>query len=150
MASEVEQGKGRVLAISISEKRGTKKQNVNNVTINSLGIDGDAHAGDWDRQVSFLDFSSVSKMQGKGMDIGPGDFAENITTENFSFENSKIGDIIVIGDGVRVAITKKGKTCHDRCEIYNTVGDCVMPKEGVFAKVLSGGAIKVGDEVSWE
>jgi len=142
---------GSVMAISVSPKKGTKKTNVDSASIvENHGIDGDAHAGDWDRQVSFLDFSSIKKMQGRGMEIAPGDFAENITTENISFDKSSLGDIIKIGESVRICITKKGKTCHSRCEIYNTVGDCIMPKEGVFGKVISGGVIKVGDSACWE
>jgi len=142
---------GSVVAISISSKRGTKKTNIESAILKeNYGIDGDAHAGDWERQISFLDFSSVQKMQGRGMEINPGDFAENITTKSISFAEAKIGDIMKIGERVRICITKKGKTCHNRCEIYNTVGDCIMPKEGVFGRVLSGGAIKVGDSVFWE
>jgi len=142
---------GSVVAISTSSKRGTKKINVESAILKeNYGIDGDAHAGDWERQVSFLDLSSVQKMQGRGMEINPGDFAENITTKSIHFADAKIGDIMKIGDSVRISITKKGKTCHNRCEIYDTVGDCIMPKEGVFGRVLSGGAIRVGDSVFWE
>jgi len=142
---------GSVAAISTSSKKGTKKTNVESAVLReNYGIEGDAHAGNWERQISFLDLSSVQKMQGRGMEINPGDFAENITTKSISFAEAKLGDIIKIGESVRICITKKGKECHDRCEIYKTVGDCIMPKEGVFGKVLSGGTIRVGDSVSWE
>jgi MOSC domain-containing protein YiiM len=140
---------GRIKAISISEKKGIVKTNVDNAElIQNHGIKGDAHAGDWHRQISLLAFESIQKIIDKGLPgIVPGIFAENITTEGFDLLSLNIGDKLTIGESILLEITQIGKECHTRCAIYQQAGDCVMPREGYFAKVLNGGSIKVGDEI---
>lgn len=111
----------------------------------NFGMMGDAHAGDWDRQISLLDIESINEMDTKGMNISPGDFAENITTEEIDLGALKIGDRLRLGSRVELEITKFGKTCHGGCKIFERIGDCVMPRKGVFTRVLRGGSIYVGD-----
>ena len=138
----------KILAISISEKKGVKKANVQKVELkDDFGIIGDAHAGAEVRQVSLLAEESIEKMRQKGLNVNPGDFAENITTQNLDLLRLKIGDRLKIGQDVILEISQIGKECHTRCNIYYQAGDCVMPREGVFASVLNGGIIKVGDKI---
>jgi cyclic pyranopterin phosphate synthase len=140
--------KGRIKAISISEERGTQKVNVPEADLKAnFGIIGDAHAGDWNRQISLLDFESIDKINKKGLDISPGDFAENITTEGIDLGTLIIGSRLRLGNNVELEITQFGKTCHGRCQIYERIGDCVMPRKGVFAKVLRGGSIRISDTI---
>ena len=137
---------GRIKAISISEKRGTKKVNVPEAELKvDLGIAGDAHAANWHRQISLLGVESIDKMVAIGVQVSPGNFAENITTEGIDLIEIPIGGRVRIGENVEIEITQIGKECHSRCEIYEQVGDCIMPREGVFAKVISPGKIRVGD-----
>jgi len=139
---------GRIVAISISDKRGTKKGNVPHAALRvEHGIVGDAHAGPGKRQVSLLGIESIRTMQGKGIEVGPGDFAENITTEGIEVFSLPIGTRLRLGDSALGEVTQIGKTCHDRCEIFRTIGDCVMPREGIFIRVLTGGEITPGDEI---
>ena len=140
---------GKVVAISISRKKGIPKRNVNSARlIANHGIEGDAHAGNWHRQVSFLAIESIEKMRKRGLpNLRPGAFAENITTEFLNVPSFEIGTKIKIGDSSELEITQIGKECHDKCAIYFKVGDCVMPREGVFAKVIKSGDIKVDDEI---
>jgi MOSC domain-containing protein YiiM len=138
---------GRVVAISISKKRGIPKTNIPfaNLIVNH-GIEGDIHAGNWHRQISFLAVESIEKMRQKGLPkLRPGAFAENITTEFINIPVLQIGTIITIGEEVQLEITQIGKECHTKCAIYTKVGDCVMPREGIFAKVIIGGKIFVND-----
>lgn len=138
---------GRVISINISEKKTVRKQPVENVEVlENHGIKGDAHAGDWHRQVSFLGIESIRKMQEKGLKVGPGDFAENITTEGVDLLSLPIGTRFAVGD-VIFEVTQHGKICHTKCAIYYQAGDCVMPREGIFAKVIKGGSLKVGQEI---
>jgi len=139
---------GKIKAISISTKKGIPKNNVPTAKlIKNHGIEGDAHAGDWHRQVSLLAMESVNKMKEKGLEaIQPGDFAENLTTEFIDIPNLLIGTKVRIGDAL-LEITQIGKECHHHCAIYQELGDCVMPREGIFAKTLAGGDIAVGDEI---
>ena len=111
------------------------------------GLKDDAHAGPWHRQVSLLANESIEKMKAMGLKVGYGDFAENITTEGVDLVHLPIGTTIRIGHQVALRVTQIGKECHERCAIYYQAGDCVMPKEGIFAEVLSEGEIKVGDEI---
>ena len=111
------------------------------------GIEGDAHAGTPKRQVSLLAIESVEKMRAKGLKVSPGDFAENITTEGIDLLGLKIGERLSLGSGAILEISQIGKECHTRCNIYYQAGDCVMPKEGIFAKVIKGGTVKTGDEI---
>jgi len=136
---------GKIVAISISERRGIKKTNVETARLaENHGIEGDAHAGDWHRQVSLLAVESIAKMRDKGADVSPGNFAENITTEGIDIPHLQVGVRLTLGE-TEVEITQIGKECHAHCEIFRQVGDCVMPREGVFARVIRGGEIKAGD-----
>ena len=113
------------------------------------GIAGDAHAGDWHRQISLLAEESIDKMRDKGLDVSYGDFAENITTKGLVLYEIPVGTKLRIGECV-VEITQIGKECHDRCAIYEAAGDCVMPREGIFVRVVRGGIIEKGVEISIE
>lgn len=137
---------GKVISLNISVKKGTPKSAVSEVDlIENYGIKGDAHANsNWHRQVSLLSITSIEKMKDKGFDLKFGDFAENITVEGFEVKDLSIGTKLKIGE-VILEISQIGKSCHSKCEIFKTVGDCIMPREGVFARVLKGGKIKVGD-----
>jgi MOSC domain-containing protein YiiM len=140
--------KGKVLAVNISEDKGTKKANIQSCALlKDFGLKGDAHAGPWHRQVSLLANESIEKMRVKGLNVGYGDFAENITTEGIDLVHLPIGTKIRIGNSVILRVTQIGKECHERCAIYYQAGDCVMPKEGIFAEVVSQGEVKVGDEI---
>lgn len=139
---------GKVVAVCISEKRGTKKTVVPFIDVRiNYGILGDAHAGDWHRQVSLLAVESVDKMRNPFINILPGDFAENILTQGVLLNNLPIGSIINVGDA-KLKITQIGKKCHSDCEIKKLVGTCVMPSEGVFAEVVKEGRIKADDIIT--
>jgi MOSC domain-containing protein YiiM len=139
--------RGKVKAVCISKEKGVKKQNVNTATLKEdFGIINDAHAGS-SRQVSLLAEESIEKMRGKGLDISFGDFAENIVASGIDLKNLPITARIKIGNEVILEVTQIGKVCLSRCAIYYKTGDCIMPKEGIFAKVLKGGVIKVGDRL---
>lgn len=136
-----------VKAVCISENKGERKKPVDAVTLReNHGIVGDAHAGDWHRQVSLLAQESIDKMRALGLDVTAGDFAENITTEGIELVPLPIGSRLRIGETL-LEVTQIGKECHTRCAIFYQAGDCVMPKEGIFVKVITGGIIKPGDEV---
>jgi len=138
-------------AISISETKGVRKDNVTTAFLRpEHGIVSDAHAGNWHRQVSLLAKESIAKMIEKGLNVGPGDFAENITTEGIDLTALPIGGRLRLGTDALVEVTQIGKECHDRCAIYNEAGDCVMPREGIFVKVLTGGTINPGDSITYE
>ena len=138
--------KGLIRAISVSEEKGTPKTNVPNAELKAEhGIVGDAHAADWHRQVSLLAVESIEKMTAKGAKVFPGNFAENITTEGIDLSALSVGDRLCAGAAVELEITQLGKKCHSRCAIYDQIGDCIMPREGIFAKVVKPGSIKVGD-----
>ncbi len=138
--------KGRIKAISISSQRGTKKFNVPLAQLKAgFGIVSDAHSGNWHRQVSLLAIESIDKMVASGAKVTPGDFAENITTEGIDLQSLKVGSGLRLGNEAEVEVTQFGKECHSRCEIFEQVGDCIMPREGIFAKVTKAGSIKVGD-----
>ena len=140
--------RGKVLAVNISEEKGTKKTNIQSCDLlKDFGLQGDAHAGPWHRQVSLLANESIEKMRAKGLNVGYGDFAENITTEGIDLVHLPIGTEMRIGNSVILRVTQIGKECHERCAIYYQAGDCVMPKEGIFAEVVTEGEVKVGDEI---
>ena len=142
--------KGHIVAISVSAEKGVRKSNVKEAQIlENYGIAGDAHAGDWNRQVSLLAIESIEKMRAQGLNVGPGDFAENLTTQGLDLLSLPIGTRLTLGKEkrVQVEVTQIGKVCHDRCAIYKLAGDCVMPREGIFVKVLQGGKILPGDPV---
>ena len=139
---------GRVVAVSISDRKGTQKHNVDAAQLRvDHGLANDAHAGNWHRQVSLLGVESIAKIKAKGLDVAAGDFAENITTEGLCLWKLPVGTRLKIGDAAVVEVTQIGKTCHHRCEIFHQVGDCVMPREGIFARVLKAGAIRPGDTI---
>jgi len=143
--------KGKVLAVNISEDKGTKKKNIQTcAVVKDHGLKNDAHAGPWHRQVSLLANESIQKMREKGLNVGFGDFAENITTEGIELVHLPIGTDIRIGSSVVLKVTQIGKVCHDRCAIYYQAGDCIMPREGIFAEVMTEGKVKVGDEITVE
>ena len=140
--------KGKVVAVNISRDKGTKKRNVRRCELlMAFGLKGDAHGGHWHRQVSLLANESIDKMRQKGLEAAHGDFAENITTEDIDLLNLPIGTTLRVGQEVILRMTQKGKECHDRCAIYYQMGDCVMPREGVFAEVVHPGHIAVGDSI---
>lgn len=140
--------KGKIRAISISKERGTRKYNIPVAELKAdFGIEGDAHGGDWHRQVSLLAEESIEKTREKGMNVAEGDFAENITTEGINLQGLAIGSKLRLGSEAEIGITQFGKECHSRCEIFKQVGDCIMPREGVFAKVIKPGRIKPGDVI---
>lgn len=137
----------RIVSINISAQKGERKRPVGaGVLVSGHGLEGDGHAGDWHRQVSLLALESIESMRSKGLDVGPGDFAENITTEGIDLVSLPVGTQLRIGLSL-VEVTQIGKECHDRCEIYRQAGDCVMPREGIFAKVLEGGKIRDEDPI---
>ena len=139
---------GRIKAISVSKQKGMKKGNVPAALLQvDYGIVGDAHAGKWHRQVSLLGFESFAEMTAKGANVSPGDFAENITTEGIDLRILKPGDRLRLGVDAELEITQSGKRCHRRCEIFKQIGDCIMPREGTFARVIKGGCINVGDSI---
>ena len=136
-----------VVATCISENKGERKKPVPSVDLReNHGIVGDAHAGEWHRQVSLLARESIDKMVAMGLDVSAGDFAENITTTGIDLVNLPIGTHLQIG-GSLLEVTQIGKECHTRCAIYLQAGDCVMPKEGIFARVVQGGMVKSGDDI---
>ena len=139
---------GKIMAVSISAQKGIKKRNVEFAELREdLGITGDAHAGTKNRQVSILAEESINRMRVRGLNVGPGDFAENITTEGIDLLSLKIGTRLKVGRDALLEISQIGKDCHSRCAIYYQAGDCVMPKEGIFTKVLKGGIIRPGDRL---
>jgi len=140
-----------VISINVSPKKGERKKPVNSVDIRTnYGIEGDAHASEkWHRQVSLLAIESIRKMQDMGLDVGPGDFAENITTEGIDLVALPVGTRLFLGMKIEAEVSQIGKECHSRCVIYETAGDCVMPKEGIFVKIIKGGKLAVGDSV-WQ
>ena len=138
---------GKVRAVCISEKRGTQKKNIEKVRlIENFGLEGDAHGGNWHRQVSLLSYEKVRAFEEKGISVEDGAFGENLLVEGFDFKTLPVGTRFRCGE-VLLEMTQIGKECHSHCEIYQTVGDCIMPREGVFARVLHGGMIQIGDEM---
>jgi len=141
--------KGKVLAVNISEKKGTPKKSINpGVMIENFGFEGDAHAGKWHRQVSLLAKESIEKSAGMRTDgLCHGVFAENITTEGIVLHTLPVGTHLFVGE-CEIEITQIGKECHDGCAIRQLVGQCIMPREGVFATVIKGGRVFEGDDIT--
>lgn len=143
----LELGSGRVVAVNVSKNKGERKRQVDQIWLKvGKGVEGDAHAGSGEREVSLLAKESIDKMAASGLQVGPGDFAENITTEGIDLVSLPVGTLMSIGEA-EVEITQIGKKCHSRCTIYQQAGDCIMPREGVFAKVLRGGRVAPGDPI---
>ncbi len=141
----------KVESIAISKKKGTKKESVNEaVVIADHGLSGDAHAGNWHRQVSFLSMESIEQAKSEGLSVTFGSYAENIATSGIDWPTVPVGSRLTIGDQVVVEITQIGKECHRKCAIYYQAGDCIMPREGVFGRVLKGGTIRVGDTIVFD
>lgn len=137
--------KGTIIAVCISDKKGEKKVNIGKgQLVVDFGLQDDVHGGDWHRQVSLLAMESIAKIKAKGLDVKPGDFAENITTQGITLHTLPVGTRMKIGETL-LEVTQIGKECHTKCNIFHTVGDCVMPREGIFVKVLHGGPVAVGD-----
>ena len=143
---------GKVEAVCISEKRGVRKKNVVEAhIIENFGIENDAHAGNWHRQVSFLASESIERAKQKwGLKVSFGDFAENIATSGINLLTLQIGDRLRIGDDIIIEITQKGKKCHVGCEVMKFTGRCIFPLEGIFGKVIRGGVAKIGQEIRTE
>jgi MOSC domain-containing protein YiiM len=138
----------KIVSIAVSRTKGTRKETVDRaVLVKGHGLEGDAHAGAWHRQVSFLAMESIERAKASGLAVGFGDFAENIATEGIDWVNVPVGERFKLGESAVVEVTQIGKECHRKCAIYYQAGDCIMPREGVFARVLEGGIIRCGDEI---
>ncbi len=138
---------GKVVAVCISDRKGTQKTEVPSVKlVPEWGIEGDAHAGKWHRQVSLLALEKIEAFRERGAEVAFGAFGENIIVEGFDLKNLPVGTGFRIGDAL-LELTQIGKECHDHCAIYHQVGDCIMPREGVFTEVIEGGTVKAGDEI---
>lgn len=139
---------GIITAVCTSETKGVPKQDVRAaMLVADHGVNGDAHAGPWHRQVSLLAEESIGKMRAKGLDVGAGAFAENLTTRGLDLPALPIGTRLQVGADVLLEVTQIGKECHTKCAIFQQVGECVMPREGIFAKVLRGGEVAAGDRI---
>ncbi|MBR2779691.1 MAG: MOSC domain-containing protein [Firmicutes bacterium] len=139
---------GIIRAICISEKKGTQKHEIpETVIVEDWGLQGDAHAGKWHRQVSLLGLEQIEDFRSRGGQVEFGAFGENLVVEGYHFRELPLGTVFQIGD-VLLEMTQIGKECHSHCQIFHLVGDCIMPREGVFAKVLRGGTVRKGDTIS--
>ena len=138
----------KIISIAVSRKKGTRKQCVDSVElINDHGLKSDAHSGPWHRQVSFLAAESIERARDSGLDVEFGSFAENIATEGIDWVTVPVGTRFKLGQTALVEITQIGKECKNKCAIYYQAGDCIMPREGVFARVINGGVIRTGDTI---
>jgi len=138
---------GKIIAVCISERKGTQKKNIHEAElITDFGIKNDAHAGKWHRQVSLLSYERINNFKAKGANIVDGAFGENLIVEGFDLSKLPIGTRFRCND-VILELTQVGKECHSHCQIYKIMGDCIMPREGVFTKVIQGGKIAVGDVI---
>jgi MOSC domain-containing protein YiiM len=146
---ELKMPNGTVIAVCTSERKGTPKRDVEKGLFQEgFGLVGDAHAGDWHRQVSLIAAEDIETMRAKGLDVKPGSFAENLTTSGFDLGSVKVGNRLKVGESVILEVTQIGKECHTRCAIFNKIGECIMPERGVFATVVKGGEIKAGDSIA--
>ena len=138
----------KVVSLAKSKKKGTRKDLVDSARlITEHGIEGDAHAGDWHRQVSLLASESIEASRAAGLEVSFGDFAENIATSGVDWKTMPVGTRVKVGDTVLLEITQIGKECVRKCAIFYQAGDCIMPREGIFARVLKGGMIRSGDTI---
>lgn len=139
--------KGVIKAVCVSEKRGTEKVNVHQGTLReNWGIEGDAHAGDWHRQVSLLSYQKVIEFNARGANVTDGAFGENLLVDGIDCAKLPVGTKLRVG-GALLEVTQIGKECHSHCEIFKRVGECIMPHQGIFARVLAGGEVREGDEI---
>ncbi|MGQ9513409.1 MOSC domain-containing protein [Thermodesulfitimonas sp.] len=142
-----EGARGRIVAVCLSKNKGERKENIGKGRlVAGHGLEGDAHAGDWHRQVSLLALESIEKMRARGLKVGPGDFAENITTQGLDLTHLPVGTLLRIGTALG-EVTQIGKECHTACAVRRQAGDCVMPREGIFVRIIESGTVKVGDTV---
>lgn len=140
---------GRVVAVCRSDRKGIPKDDLGEgMLVADLGLEGDAHAGFAHRQVSLIAMEDIKTAREKLPELRPGSFAENLTVEGIDLGGSKIGARLKVGEAL-LEITQIGKECHTKCAIYHTTGDCIMPKKGIFCKVLEGGRVAVGDSIYW-
>lgn len=138
---------GKVMAVCISERKGTPKTNIHEAkVIEDFGMEKDAHAGKWHRQVSLLSYEKIEEFRARGAEVEDGAFGENLIVSGIDFKALPIGTKLVCNDVV-LELTQIGKQCHSGCAIYKVMGDCIMPREGVFTRVLHGGIIREGDEL---
>jgi TatD DNase family protein len=138
---------GKILAVCTSPEKGTAKRNVGKAElVENHGLKGDAHAGPWHRQVSLLSRQRIDAFRARGAEVADGDFGENLVVDGIDFSSLPVGTVLDSGDVV-LEMTQIGKECHNGCQIFQAMGDCIMPREGVFARVLHGGALSVGDEL---
>ena len=143
----MEQQKGQVVAVCLSEKKGTAKQDVGHgLLVENHGLENDAHAGGWHRQLSLLSQDKVDEFCARGAQVGPGAFGENLLVRGIDLAALPVGSRLRCGD-ILLEVTQIGKECHAHCAIYHQVGDCIMPREGIFTRVLQGGEIAKGDEL---
>jgi len=141
---------GTIKAICVSARKGIQKKYVEEaIFIENHGIENDAHAGDWHRQVSLLASEDVADFNARGAEVYDGAFGENLIVEGIDFSKLSIGSKLIFED-VELELTQIGKECHVRCHIYHKMGDCIMPKKGLFAKVIRGGKLKIGGSIQWE
>lgn len=139
---------GRVMAVCTSEKKGTRKQNIKSCElVEDFGLKDDAHAGKWHRQVSLLAYEKIEDFKKRGADVVDGDFGENIIVAGIDLVALPIGTLLEAGE-IILEVTQIGKKCHTHCEIYHRMGECIMPKQGIFAKVLKGGKLEGGQEIN--
>ena len=139
---------GTVVSVNLSVRKTVRKTcGVSGTLIFDRGFEGDAHAGDWHRQVSLLGVESIGQMVDKGLKVGPGDFAENITTADIDLLALPVGSTLAVGDAAILEISQIGKVCHTKCAIYYQAGDCVMPRDGLFAVVRVAGDVRTGDAI---
>lgn len=138
---------GKIIAICISEKKGMQKHSIESAVLKeNWGIEGDAHAGKWHRQISLLSYDKIEAFRARGAEVEDGAFGENVIVQGIDFRNLPVGTRLKCND-VLLEMTQIGKECHHGCQIFKKMGECIMPREGVFAKVLHGGKIKAGDEM---
>jgi len=141
--------RGSIVAVCVSKKKGIPKSEVqSSLVLDGYGLEGDAHGGPWHRQVSLLSLEQIQSMKERGFEVGPGSFAENLTTVGVDLDAVAPGDFISVGDSVVLEVTQIGKECHTRCAIYHRIGDCIMPSHGIFARVKRGGLVRKGDAVT--
>jgi MOSC domain-containing protein YiiM len=145
----LQNNKGKIIAVCSAPEKGMIKHNIEKgMLIENIGLEGDAHAGFMHRQISLISMEDIRIMMEKLPELEPGSFAENLTTEGFDLGQLKIGDRIKTGEAV-LEVSQIGKECHSHCEVFKKTGECIMPKKGIFTKVIKGGIVKVGDTIEF-
>lgn len=140
--------RGKIIAVCTSPTKGTIKENVGSgLLVEEYGIEGDAHGGFAHRQVSLISAEDIETMRAKLPDLHPGSFAENLTTEGFDLSTLSIGDRVQVGPCV-LEVSQIGKECHTKCQVFHLTGECIMPQKGIFCRVIEGGPVRVGDDIS--